>query len=265
MRRRKSGLKRAFSFKNTFADRMVAIWRRTWKKRCRRDQAQWFPYAVYQRNMMGRVIVMIERGISARRVGHEECYHVQFSLFHSRDRHLCPVNASMCHKSMRSQETSYATVPLPNIIFQLHYRLKLYAFKISATILFVADMLHPVRRFTVFRFSDGDMDHRAFWRCTMPILLLWFKPDDITRAYIFDRSTLTLNPAESFNDEESLAERVCVCQAVRAPGSKVTVAQASAPLPVKGASTRTVPVNHSADPLTEGLKPGRRISIHSLL
>ena len=41
---------------------------------------------------------------------------------------------------------------------------------------------------------------------------------------------------------------VCVCHAVRAPGSKLTVAPESAPLPVKGASTRTFPVKYSAGP-----------------
>lgn len=44
----------------------------------------------------------------------------------------------------------------------------------------------------------------------MPMLLLRFKPDDITGVHIFDWSALTLNPAEAFSDEESLAERVCV-------------------------------------------------------
>ena len=57
--------------------------------------------------------------------------------------------------------------------------------------------------------------------------------------------------------------RVCpsgwVCQAVRAPGSKVT----SAPDMRDGGSslsigsTRTAPVNHSDDPLTEGWEPLR--------
>src|SRR5579872_5403078 len=55
----------------------------------------------------------------------------------------------------------------------------------------------------------------------------------------------------------------CVCQAVRAPGSKVTLA----PLTLPGAfasnsgSIRTVPVNQSAGPLVEGREPTRLISM----
>src|SRR5579871_3407454 len=58
-----------------------------------------------------------------------------------------------------------------------------------------------------------------------------------------------------------------VCQAVRAPGSKVT----DAPCPRAGSaawnkgSIRTDPVNQSADPLREGCEPLRLISIIDLL
>src|SRR3954447_24394956 len=57
--------------------------------------------------------------------------------------------------------------------------------------------------------------------------------------------------------------RGCVCQAVRAPGSKVTW-----PAPVRAGSgawnsgsTRTDPVNQSAEPLADGREPFRLISI----
>src|ERR671912_2637994 len=55
----------------------------------------------------------------------------------------------------------------------------------------------------------------------------------------------------------------CVCQAVRAPGSNVTLAPAARA--GAGASNnrsmRTVPVNHSAGPLADGCEPLRLISI----
>src|SRR6266566_2603105 len=58
--------------------------------------------------------------------------------------------------------------------------------------------------------------------------------------------------------------RGCVCQAVRAPGSNVTLAQATRP--GSGAwnrgSIRTVPVNQSAGPLFEGCDPLPLISIY---
>src|SRR5665811_1509091 len=59
----------------------------------------------------------------------------------------------------------------------------------------------------------------------------------------------------------------CVCHAVRAPGSKVTLA----PKARAGAgglnsgSTRTVPVKYSAGPLPEGCEPLRLMSISEFL
>src|SRR5687767_9367594 len=57
----------------------------------------------------------------------------------------------------------------------------------------------------------------------------------------------------------------CVCQAVRAPGSNVTLApaaRAGAGASNSG-SMRTVPVNHSAGPLADGCEPLRLISMTS--
>src|SRR5205823_4320674 len=65
----------------------------------------------------------------------------------------------------------------------------------------------------------------------------------------------------------SVCPRGCVCQAVRAPGSNVTLA----PLTRAGSgalnsgSIRTVPVNHSAGPLPDGCVPFRLISIAIVL
>src|SRR5215218_4018452 len=61
----------------------------------------------------------------------------------------------------------------------------------------------------------------------------------------------------------SVWPRGCVCQAVRAPGSNVTLAPAAraGTGASKSGSIRTVPVNHSAGPLADGCKPLRLISI----
>src|SRR5579864_5385703 len=59
----------------------------------------------------------------------------------------------------------------------------------------------------------------------------------------------------------------CVCHAVRAPGSNVTLApnaRAGAG-GLKSGSIRTVPVKYSAGPLPDGCKPHRLISIESVL
>ena len=57
----------------------------------------------------------------------------------------------------------------------------------------------------------------------------------------------------------------CVCQAVREPGSKVTLAQETregSGVSYNG-SIRTVPVNQSVGPLVEGWEPIRLMSIAS--
>src|SRR5438128_6159554 len=59
----------------------------------------------------------------------------------------------------------------------------------------------------------------------------------------------------------------CVCHAVRAPGSKVTLAPETRPgwAASNSGSIRTVPVNQSAGPLPEGCEPLLLISIFDLL
>src|SRR5277367_5994776 len=63
----------------------------------------------------------------------------------------------------------------------------------------------------------------------------------------------------------SVCPNGCVCHAVRAPGSKVTIAPLTraGSLPLNGESMRTVPVNQSAGPLLEGCEPILLISILS--
>src|SRR5579885_2242591 len=55
----------------------------------------------------------------------------------------------------------------------------------------------------------------------------------------------------------------CVCHAVRAPGSKVTLAACTdaGSCACKSWSMRTAPVNQSEGPLAEGCEPARLISI----
>ena len=61
----------------------------------------------------------------------------------------------------------------------------------------------------------------------------------------------------------SVCPKGCVCHAVRDPGSKVTLAPTvrAGARGWKSGSIRTVPVNHSADPLADGCVPMRVIFI----
>src|SRR6266550_5410813 len=58
----------------------------------------------------------------------------------------------------------------------------------------------------------------------------------------------------------------CVCQAVRAPGSNVTLAPdaRAGALAWNSGSTRTAPVNQSAGPLPDGCEPFRLMSMVAL-
>ncbi len=89
----------------------------------------------------------------------------------------------------------------------------------------------------------------------------WLKPDNITGADFLDRPALTLDEAKACRDDKRLSSG-CVCQAVRAPGSKVTVLASArlASLATNKGSIRTLPVNHSAGPLREACDPFRVIS-----
>jgi hypothetical protein len=100
----------------------------------------------------------------------------------------------------------------------------------------------------------------------MPVLLLGNEPDYVARPDFLDWAAFALTrprPVVTSN----VCPSGCVCHAVRAPGSKVTVAPPTrAPsLPLNGASIRTVPVNHSCGPLADVWEPTRLISIASFL
>ena len=89
----------------------------------------------------------------------------------------------------------------------------------------------------------------------MPMLHARRKPDDIAGTDLLNRATLALRPTTTGGDNQGLAEG-WVCHAVRAPGSKVTLAPdvraGLAPDVRAGAfgwnkgSMRTVPVNQAS-------------------
>ena len=103
-------------------------------------------------------------------------------------------------------------------------------------------------------------------RCAVPVLLARREPDDVAGTYLLDRPALALaRPAPEVTI--SVWPSGWVCQAVRAPGSKVTCAPCtrSGAAGLKSPSIRTRPVNHSAGPCRDGVSPARKISITVLL
>jgi hypothetical protein len=56
-------------------------------------------------------------------------------------------------------------------------------------VLFVADLFHPVNRFAVELFLNGDVRHRRRRRGAMPMLLARRELDHVTGPNFFDRAT----------------------------------------------------------------------------
>ncbi|WP_308461507.1 hypothetical protein [Sphingomonas citricola] len=96
----------------------------------------------------------------------------------------------------------------------------------------------------------------------MPVAFVGGEADDVAGADLLDRRPLALTqprPQVTINVWPS----GCVCQLVRAAGSKVTCAPATCDggSAANNGSMRTVPVNQSAGPSVEGCVPLRVICI----
>jgi hypothetical protein len=120
--------------------------------------------------------------------------------------------------------------------------------RLAVLILLVGNFFHPLYRAAVYRFGDGNMRHR---RLRSPRASASRQAG--SRRYHPDSAALPLYPTPVTSrapESRSAFVPVDVCQAVRAPGSKVTVAPPTAAGSVawKGASIRTVPVNQASGP-----------------
>jgi len=136
----------------------------------------------------------------------------------------------------------------------------------SPAVLVVTDFLHPLDDVTVKFFLNGDVRHGRGWCGAVPVLLAGRDPDHITRPYLLDWFAFALDPATACRDDEGLTERM------RMLGSPCTRLESDAGTLnkcrircLKKRSIRTVPVNHSDGPLTEGCEPILLISIFCIL
>src|SRR5271166_1435843 len=128
--------------------------------------------------------------------------------------------------------------------------------------MFGADFFHPVGGLAVEHFDDGDVGHGREGCGAVPMLFTRREPDDVTRA------NFPIGPPQRCTRPQPLVTMSvwpsgCVCHAVRAPGSKVTLApRARAGTGASNSGlTRTKPVNHSAGPLLESCEPSLLMSI----
>ncbi len=121
----------------------------------------------------------------------------------------------------------------------------------TISVLLVRHLLHPLDNLAVERFRDREVGHCRFRGCAMPVLLARRGSRRCRRTRISSTGLPSrCAPAAPRGDDQRLAERMRVPQAVRAPGSNVT----SAP-PMRAGSSRwkreateTEPVKYSAGP-----------------
>ena len=76
--------------------------------------------------------------------------------------------------------------------------------------MFIANFFQPIDRFAIKRLLNGDMRHRGFLCCAVPVFFAWREPDDIARMNFLNWAALALRPTAPRGNEEGLAERMCV-------------------------------------------------------
>ena len=124
----------------------------------------------------------------------------------------------------------------------------------SASVLFVADFLHPLNYLAVECFLNRDVRHSSRWRGAVPVPLFRRTPDHIAGTnFDFRLPSLCTQPQPAVT--MSVCPSGCQCHAVCAPGSKVTLAprtRAGSGASNNG-SIRTMPVKYSSGRFGGGL------------
>ena len=68
-------------------------------------------------------------------------------------------------------------------------------------VLFVTHFFHPFDNLAVECFLNGDVRHCRRWRAAVPMPLIGWAPDDITRPEFHFGLAFTLHPAEAGGDD----------------------------------------------------------------
>src|ERR1700722_14770058 len=76
----------------------------------------------------------------------------------------------------------------------------------SPSVLFVADVLHPIHRLAVQPFLNGDVRHGRRRRSPVPVLLSRREPDPISGVNLLDRAALPLHPSAAGRHNKRLPE-----------------------------------------------------------
>jgi hypothetical protein len=81
---------------------------------------------------------------------------------------------------------------------------------LNPSVLFVADLFHPVDNLAIELFLNGDVRHGGGQRSAMPVLLAGREPDHIAGPDFLNRTSPALCPAATGGDDQGLAERMRV-------------------------------------------------------
>src|SRR5205814_636016 len=73
-------------------------------------------------------------------------------------------------------------------------------------VLLIAHFFHPLDRFSIERFLNGDVLHRVCRRSPVPVFFSGLEPDDIAGTDLFDRSAVALHQAQPKRHDQNLAE-----------------------------------------------------------
>ncbi len=96
--------------------------------------------------------------------------------------------------------------------------------RLLVRILLVGDLLQPRHRTPVDRFCDGDMGHRRLRACAVPVLHAGWDPGDIPPDSAVPPLSPTPVTSRAPASRSAFVQEDAYAGAVRAPGSKVTVA-----------------------------------------
>src|SRR5215469_7667268 len=77
-------------------------------------------------------------------------------------------------------------------------------------VLLVRDLFEPLDSLAIERFLNRDVRHGNRWARAVPMLLAGLEPHHIARPDFFAGAAPFLGPAESGQDNERLAKRVCM-------------------------------------------------------
>lgn len=80
----------------------------------------------------------------------------------------------------------------------------------SPSILFVADVFHPIHHLAVQSFLNGNVSHGHSRGGPVPVLFSRREPNHVSGVDFFCRAAFPLDPSTTCRDNQRLSERMCM-------------------------------------------------------